>query len=100
MINLIGFAAYSQNSDFTDSNQMEFYQLQEEFQGKFQIQMVGTRAKPAIPQNLLQEIRDRQKQSERVYFDFTSKVRIMILSKDEVGNGFLIPEEESIIYIN
>lgn len=97
---LNGFVSFSQSDASFASSQTEFYQLQSELNGKFQTQMIGTRAKPVIPQDLLVEIKNRQKQSERVYFDYKPNIRIMILSKDEVSNGISISEEESIIYIN
>lgn len=92
--------SFSQNVNSNNNNQIGFIQLQTELQGKFQIQMIGTRAQPAISQELLLEIKNRQNQTETVYFDYKPTIRIMILSKNEVTNGLIISPEEEIIYIN
>lgn len=92
--------SFSQNVISTSNDQTDFVQLQAELQGKFQIQMIGTRAQPAISEELLEEIKSRQSQSEKVFFDYKANIRIMILSKEEVSNGIIISTEESILYLN
>lgn len=92
--------SFSQNVNSNGNDPTGFVQLQTELQGKFQIQMIGTRAQPAISQELLNEIKNLQHQTEKVFFDYKPAIRIMILSKDEVSNGIIIPQEEAIIYIN
>lgn len=100
VISIISVNVYSQNTNSNNQANTDFIQLQEDLHGKFQIQMIGTRAQPAISQELLVEIKNRQSQSEKVFFDYKPNIRIMILSKEEVSNGNVISIEESIIYVN
>lgn len=95
---LISCASFSQNVENPPSQ--SFYVLAEELHGKYQIQMLGVRTKPMIPQELLIEIKERQQQSERVFFQYKETIRIMILSKDEILNGQVISDDDHIIYFN
>lgn len=94
----LSFSSFSQNS--VNASTMTISELVENSHGKYQIQMLGIRTKPAIEQELLIEILDKQLDSERVYFQYKENIRIMILSKDEILNGQIISDEEFIVYLN
>lgn len=115
VISAINLFAYSQNTgansnNFTPiqptpnsssyNNTDSIVELVNSLQGNYQIQMLGIRSNPAIEQSLLMEIKNKQKTSERVYFQYKENIRIMILSKEEILNGTIISDEEFIIYLN
>ncbi len=92
------FTSISQNSG--ETSPQSFNSLTQELSGKYQIQMIGIRNYPVIPQELLMEIKEKQKQSERVYFFYKENIKIMILSKDEALDGRFISNDEFILYFN
>lgn len=68
--------------------------------GMYQIQMIGTRAKPMISNDLLELVKANQLQSTKAYLLYRENIKIMILSKDEMETGVFVNKEEHIIYIN
>lgn len=97
-------SVFSQENTYEITNnknsQNEIQLLTKELKGIYQIQMIGIRSKPTIPQDLLIEIKQKQKKSERVYFDYKKNIKIMILSKDEIMKGEMISDDNYIIYKN
>lgn len=100
LMSFLFFSSVLLAQNVEQNSEISFSQLESELQGKYQIQLIGVRTKPEIPQDLLLEIKNRQQQSERVYYDYRPHYRVLILSKDEVMNGTLIPQEEKIAYFN
>lgn len=76
------------------------YELIEELEGVYQVQMINNRYNPIIDTDLLNRIKSEQKENEQVIFYHKENIRIKILSKSEVLSGIKFYENELIIYIN
>lgn len=83
------------------TNSKEYHsQLLTELDGIYQIQLINSRAKPAISTEMLQFIKNNQQDSEQVTIQYTSIIRIVILPRDAVNNGQQFLQEEQITYIS
>ena len=77
-----------------------FLELKSELEGTYQIQMIGTRAKPAIDSDHFLKINKLRKEDEDTYYYVSDKVRFLILSDNKISSGSLIDNESRIIYVN
>lgn len=100
-ISVIGFMSLT-NFVFTQESpeKIAFYNLEQELRGIYQFQMIGVRTKPYITNEILTEIKARQEQSSNVYYTINPTIRVLILSKDNVSQGTVIPDDELITYLN
>jgi hypothetical protein len=87
---------FGQVADTTNN----YFQLEQETMGIYQIQMIGVRTKPSISNDLLELVLTNQLQSSRSIFLYRDHIRIEILSKDEFANGVKFSAEELIRYVN
>lgn len=90
----------SSNSIAQTSDKQQHIELNNALDGVFQFQMIGIRSQPAYDTDLLIEISNEQKQSQRVTFYYKNNIRVEILSKDEVQNGLVFSQDEKVIYVN
>ncbi len=77
-----------------------YYELENELRGAYQIQMLGVRTKPSISNDLLEQVKLHQQQSSRTFLNYREHIRVEIISKDEMNNGIVFTPEELIIYLN
>lgn len=97
-LSLVAPAIYAQNN--LQESQNNHYQLMDELEGTYQIQMINSRAKPAIDTDLLESIKANQKDAKEVTFMYKPNIQIVVKSKQDVQQGKTFTKEEKIIYIN
>jgi hypothetical protein len=99
---LLFFLGYNSNNCYAQETVAtnNYYQLEEETMGIYQIQMIGVRTKPSISNDLLELVLSNQQQSVRSTFLYRDHIRIEVLSKDEVASGIKFSAEELITYVN
>lgn len=60
-------------------------------EGTYQIQMIDTRSLPSIPLSLIQIIENKREETEVVYYQYKSNIRIKILPKQMINKkGFVL----------
>jgi hypothetical protein len=79
-------------ANLTAEQVTELTELKHQVDGTFQIQMIDTRSKPAIPLTLFKEINDRRHLTDIVYYQLNPKTRIKILPESTISDpNFLAP---------
>ena len=87
------FSSANAQANLTKTEVEQLTELKEHLSGTYQIQMVDTRSKPAIPLFAFREIDQRRQQSEMVYYQLNPRTRIKIFSQEEIDNpSFVAPE--------
>jgi hypothetical protein len=85
---LMAEAGYSQ-ADLSKEKVQELVALNDQLEGTWQIQMVGTRSQPIIPINLIERIEAIRSKSAVKYFYLDPKIRIMVLPLELINSqGF------------
>lgn len=75
---IVSVTTYAQ-SHLTEEQVIQYTQLAQELEGTFQIQMIDTRATPAITLDLFPQIAELRHESEVTYLNVNPSMRIMIL---------------------
>jgi len=89
--------AYSQTFQQHEEKQ-DLIALNQKLTGTWQIQMVGTRAQPMIPFDLVKRVDAIRSKNEVKYFYVDPKIRIMVLPFDQINSQDFIPVK-TIAYI-
>jgi hypothetical protein len=71
-------------NNLDDGKQVNIEDKIKKYEGTFQIQVKDIRCKPSIPYNIDELIEKNRKQTETVYINLGSAVRLKILSLDEI----------------
>ena len=87
---LMAEAGYSQ-ADLPKEKVQELMALNDQLEGTWQIQMVGTRSQPIIPIDLIERIEAVRSNSEVTYFYFDPVIRIMVLPFEQINAPGFIP---------
>lgn len=58
--------------------------LNQKLEGTYQLQMINTRLLPAVPLQLIETIEQKRQENEITYFDYTDKIRVMVLSRKAI----------------
>jgi hypothetical protein len=61
--------------------------------GTFQIQMINTRELPTIPLSIIKTIEEKRDAEDVVYYQYSNKMRIMILPTNEIKSSEFISLE-------
>ncbi len=93
-----GSLAYSQH-DLSEERMKELKELKQELEGTYQIQMMGTRARPSIPMEVFGKIRSKRKEQEATYHSVDENTRIKILPRERIDEEDFQGVEERIVYI-
>lgn len=83
-------AGYSQ-ADLPKEKVQELVALNDQLEGTWQIQMVGTRSQPIIPIDLIERVEAIRSKTEVKYFYFDQEIRIMVLPENEISRPGFIP---------
>lgn len=87
---LMAEAGYSQ-ADLPKEKMQELMALNDQLEGTWQIQMVGTRAQPMIPFDLVKRVDAIRSENEVKYFYIDPKIRIKVLSFEQINSPGFIP---------
>ena len=80
--------------------EVELYtQMTHQAAGTYQFQMVNTRDLPTVPLSIIKQIEENRDVNEVVYYQYSEKMRIMILPKNTIKAEGFIPIE-SIKYVS
>jgi len=81
---------YSQTLQQHEEDQ-DLIALNQKLSGTWQIQMVGTRAQPMIPFDLVRRVDAIRSKNEVKYFYIDPKIRIKVLSFEQINSPGFIP---------
>ena len=107
MINLKGFSllfglflclSYSYGQNTVESQKEYHSNLKIELAGTYQCIVINTRSMPAITTEMLEYIKSNRHLTEQVIYQYSPSLEILILSKNEVDQNLLIPENERTVY--
>lgn len=87
-------------SDLSEEEVQELKTLQKEVKGTYQIQVIGSRAKPAIPLELFRTIDEKRDPEEVVYHEMSDRMRIKILPEKQIESSDFEGVEERIVHIS
>lgn len=85
----------SAQSEGSEAEAKDLLKLKKELKGTYQIQMVGTRKRAAIPLSLYEKIDSVRKEEELVYYKVSDIMRVKVLPSSQIeAEGFKGIQEE------
>jgi hypothetical protein len=87
-------------SDLSEEEVQELKSLQKDLKGTYQIQVIGSRAKPAIPLALYRTIDEKRDPEEVVYHEMSERMRVKILPEKQIQSSDFEGVEERIVHIS
>lgn len=82
-----------------EEEQEELVQLKEELKGSYQIQMIGTRGRPAVPLSLFRTIHEKREAQEEVYHWVDETMRVRILPENKIESPEFEGVDERVVYL-
>jgi hypothetical protein len=87
-------------SDLSEEEVQELKSLRKELKGTYQIQVIGSRVKPAIPLALYRTIDEKREPQEVVYHEMSDRMRVKILPEKQIESSDFERVEERIVHIS
>jgi hypothetical protein len=77
-------AQTGKSEKISPERRQQISQLNKQYEGTYQIQMIDSRKQPAVPYDLVERVNAARKQNEETFFYLNKNVRIRVLPKSVI----------------